>query len=73
MYIAHKGSLSGFTLQAGDIIRYRKSGGQHTVLYIGGGQIAHASRKHAFPRITSAKPWNNSNVKKSTIQVLRAK
>lgn len=73
MSIVHTGSLSGFNLKAGDIIRYRKEGGQHTVLYIGGGRIAHASRKHAFPRISTAKPWNNSNVKTSTIQVLRAK
>lgn len=71
MYIAQKGGASN--LQPGDVIRYRKSGGQHTVLYLGDGYIAHASRKHAFPRIAKAKPWNNSNVKKSTIQVIRAK
>ena len=74
MSIVHKGSLDGFALKAGDIIRYRKGkSGQHTVINIGGGRIAHASRKHAFPRISTAKPWNNSNVKTSTIQVLRAK
>ena len=73
MSIVHKGPLDGFALKAGDIIRYRKEGGQHTVINIGGGRIAHASRKHAFPRISTAKPWNNSNVKTSTIQVLRAK
>ena len=73
MSIVHTGSLSGFNLKAGDIIRYRKKSGQHTVLYIGGGMIAHASRKHAFPRISTSKPWNNSNVKTSTIQVIRAK
>lgn len=73
MSIVHKGPLDGFALKAGDIIRYRKEGGQHTVLYIGGGRIAHASRKHAFPRISTAKPWINSNVKQNTIQVLRAK
>lgn len=71
MKIVSKGSVG--TLQAGDIIRYRKSSGQHTVIYIGDGYIAHASRGHAFPRIAKTKPWNNSNVKKSTIQVLRAK
>lgn len=74
MSIVHKGPLDGFALKAGDIIRYRKGkSGQHTVLYIGGGRIAHASRKHAFPRISTAKPWTNSNVKQNTIQVLRAK
>lgn len=71
MQIVSKGKVG--TLQAGDIIRYRKSSGQHTVIYIGDGLIAHASRKHAFPRIAKSKPWTNSNVKKSTIQVIRAK
>lgn len=74
MSIVHKGPLDGFALKAGDIIRYRKGkSGQHTVINIGGGRIAHASRKHAFPRISTARPWTNSNVKQSTIQVLRAK
>ena len=71
MYIASKGGVG--TLQPGDVIRYRKKGGQHVVVYIGDGKIAHASRKHAFPRVSKSKPWNNSNVKKSTIQVIRAK
>lgn len=71
MTIVSKGSVG--TLKAGDIIRYRKSSGQHTVIYIGDGKIAHASRGNAFPRISATKPWNNSNVKKSTIQVIRAK
>ena len=72
MKIVSKGKVG--TLQAGDIIRYKKTNGhQHTVIYIGDGKIAHASRSHAFPRIAKAKPWNNSNVKKSTIQVIRAK
>lgn len=71
MTIVSKGGVG--TLKAGDIIRYRKSSGQHTVIYIGDGLIAHASRGHAFPRISKSKPWTNSNVKKSTIQVLRAK
>lgn len=71
MQIVSKGSVG--TLKAGDIIRYRKSSGQHTVIYLGDGLIAHASRKHAFPRIAKSKPWTNSGVKKSTIQVIRAK
>ena len=61
------------TLQAGDVIRYRKKSGQHTVIYIGDGYIAHASREHAFPRVSKSKPWTASNVRKSTIQVIRAK
>lgn len=71
MRIVSKGGVA--SLQPGDVIRYRKKGGQHVVVYIGDGKIAHASRKHAFPRVSKSKPWNNSNVKKSTIQVIRAK
>lgn len=73
MTIAIKGAINVNNLEPGDVIRYRKTSGQHTVVYIGNGQIAHASRGHAFPRISSTKPWTNSNVKTSTIQVLRAK
>lgn len=62
------------TLKPGDIVRYKKSNNhQHVVLYIGDGYIAHAGRGNWFPRIAKSKPWNNSNVKKSTIQVIRAK
>lgn len=61
------------SLQAGDIIRYRKKSGQHVVVYIGDGKIAHAGRGHWFPKVVASKPWNSSNVKKSTIQVIRAK
>lgn len=72
MKIVSKGGAG--SLQAGDVIRYRKTNGhQHTVVYIGNGQIAHAGRGNWFPKIVSSKPWTNSNVKKSTIQVLRAK
>lgn len=71
MYIAMKGKATN--LLPGDIIRYRKSGGQHVVVYLGGGKIASAARKHAFPRVSKGKPWTGSKVKKSTIQVVRAK
>ena len=71
MKIVSKGGVG--SLQPGDVIRYRKKSGQHTVIYIGDGLIAHASRGNAFPRVSKNKPWNGSNVKKSTIQVLRAK
>lgn len=73
MTIVHKGTMGSFALKPGDVIRYKKNSGQHTVIYLGGGLIAHASRKNAFPRISKSAPWNNSNVKKSTIQVIRAK
>lgn len=71
MTIVSKGKVG--TLKPGDVVRYRKKSGQHVVIYIGNGYIAHASRGHAFPRISKSSPWNNSNVKKSTIQVIRAK
>lgn len=64
---------SGFLLP-GDIIRYRKKGGQHTLLYMGSGKIAHAGRNNWFPKIVgNSKSYNKSNVKTSSIQVLRAK
>lgn len=70
--IVSKGGVG--TLQDGDIIRYRKTNNhQHAVLYIGDGKIAHAGRGNWFPKVASNKPWTNSNVKKSTIQVIRAK
>lgn len=72
MKIVSKGGVG--SLQAGDIIRYRKTNNhQHVVLYIGDGYIAHAGRGNWFPKVAKSKPWNNSNVKKSTIQVIRAK
>jgi cell wall-associated NlpC family hydrolase len=72
--IVHKGTIGTFKLKAGDIIRYRKTNKhQHVVVYIGDGKIAHAGRGHWFPKVTANKPWNNSNVKQSTIQVIRAK
>lgn len=70
--IVHKGEIGSFKLEPGDIIRYRKKSGQHTLIYIGGGLIAHAGRSHWFPKIVESDPWNNSNVKQSTIQVIRA-
>lgn len=74
MQIAHKGKITSGILQPGDVIRYRKKkSGQHTVIYLGDGLIAHASRGNAFPRIQKKSPWNNDNVKESTIQVLRTK
>ena len=70
--IVHKGAIGSFKLEPGDIIRYRKKTGQHTLINIGGGLIAHAGRSHWFPKVVASTPWNNSNVKQSTIQVIRA-
>lgn len=74
-HIVHKGKITSGILQPGDIIRYRKNGGkQHTMMYFGDGKIAEANRKNAFPHISkNTKKYNKSNVKKSTIQVIRAK
>ena len=72
--IVHKGKIPSGLLQPGDIIRYRKTSGQHTLMYIGDGKIAEANRKNCFPHISKdTKKYNASKVKKSTIQVIRAK
>ena len=64
---------SGF-LKAGDIVRYKKTSGQHTLIYMGNGRVAEARHYHRFGNIyKDEKRYNGSNVKKSTIQVLRAK
>ena len=76
MKVVHKGKkIPSGLLKAGDVIRYKKSGGgQHTLMYYGNGKIAEAGRKHYFPAIKKdTKKYNKKNVKKSTIQVLRAK
>lgn len=66
-------------LKPGDIIRYKKkSGSQHVVIYIGDNNLAEGGRKirffvaKHFPYLSKAK-FNKANVKKSTLQVLRAK
>ena len=64
---------SGF-LKAGDIIRYKKKGSQHTLFYIGNGRVAEAGRKHYFPHIhKDTHKYNASNVKIKTLEVLRVK
>lgn len=75
MYIAFKGkAIPDGTLKAGDIIRYRKSSGQHTLMFYAKGKIAEAQRSNNFPAIKKdTKKYNASSVKKSTIQVLRTK
>ena len=76
MKIVHKGKkVPDGLLQAGDIIRYKKTNGhQHTLMYYGNGKIAEAGRGNQFPAIEKdTKKYNASNVKFSTLQVLRAK
>lgn len=65
---------SGF-LKAGDIVRYKKtSKDEHTLMYMGNGRICEARHYHRFGNIyKDEKRYNGSNVKKSTLQVLRAK
>lgn len=78
--VVHKGKKipDGF-LKAGDIIRYKKKSGQHTMIYMGNGRIAEGQRSSAkkgknFPAIKKdTKKYNKSNVKLNTLQVLRAK
>lgn len=75
MQIVHKGKKipSGF-LQPGDIIRYKKKSGQHTMIYMGNGRIAEGQRGNNFPAIKKdTKKYNKSNVKFKTLQVIRAK
>lgn len=76
MKIVHKGAkVPDGLLKAGDIIRYKKkSGSQHTLMYIGGGRIAEAGREIRFPVIRKdTKKYNAKNVKLNTLQVIRAK
>ena len=75
MQIVLKGKKipSGF-LQPGDIIRYKKKSGQHTMIYMGNGRIAEGQRGNNFPAIKKdTKKYNKSNVKFKTLQVIRAK
>lgn len=64
---------SGF-LKAGDIIRYKKTNGhQHAMFYFGDGKVCEASHKNLFGVIRKDTKRYNTQSKKKTIQVLRAK
>ena len=73
--IVHKGkAIPDGVLKAGDIIRYKKKSGQHAMFYLGDGLISDAGLKNRFANIRkNDHRYNKSNVRKSTIQVLRAK
>lgn len=73
--VVHKGkAIPNGLLKPGDIIRYKKDEGQHILMYYADGVIAEAGRGYRFPVIRKdTKKYNAKNVKKSTIQVLRAK
>ena len=73
--IVYKGKkIPDGTLKPGDIIRYKKKSGQHAMFYFGDGKICDAGRGNRFGNIRkNDHRYNKSNVKYSTIQVLRAK
>lgn len=76
MKIVHQGKkIPSDTLQPGDVIRYKKTNGsQHAMVYLGSGKISEAGRKIRFPVIRKdTGKYNASNVKFSTLQVIRAK
>lgn len=72
--LSGKAIPNGF-LKAGDIVRYKKtSKDEHTLMYMGNGRICEARHYHRFGNIyKDEKRYSKSNVKKSTIQVLRVK
>ena len=74
--IIHKGkAVPEGLLKPGDIVRYKKTDGkQHALMYYASGKIAEAGRGSKFPVILKdTKKYNKSNVKFSTLEVLRAK
>lgn len=73
--LVHSGkAIPDGLLQPGDVIWYKKTSGQHTLIYYGDGKIAEAGREIRFPVIRKdTKKYNADNVKKSTIRVIRAK
>lgn len=61
-------------LKPGDIIRYKKTNGhQHAMFYYGDGKVCEASHKNFFGVIRKDTKRYNTQSKKKTIQVLRAK
>ena len=68
-------SIPSGVLKAGDIIRYKKTGDdQHAMFYYGNGKVCDAGHYNRFGNIRAdEKRYSKSNVKKSTIQVLRVK
>lgn len=73
--IVHKGkAIPSGLLKAGDIIRYKKkNGNQHVMFYYGNGRVCEASHYSVFGVIRKDTKRYNTQSKKSTIQVLRAK
>lgn len=71
--LSGKAIQSGF-LKPGDIIRYKKTNGkQHAMFYYGPGKVCEASHHSVFGVIRKDTKRYNTQSKKKTIQVLRAK
>lgn len=71
--LSGKAIPSGF-LKPGDLIRYKKlNGKQHAMFYYGPGKVCEASHHSVFGVIRKDTKRYNTQSKKSTIQVLRAK
>lgn len=73
--IVHKGkAIPSGLLKPGDVIRYKKTNGnQHAMIYFGGGKVCEASHHNIFGVIRKDTKRYNTQSKKKTIQVLRAK
>ena len=72
--IVHTGEIKNFTLKPGDLVRYKKNNGkQHALMIFGDGKVCEASHHNFFLVIRKDTKRYNSQAKKSTIQVLRAK
>lgn len=73
--VVHKGKAipTGY-LKPGDIVRYKKTNGkQHALMYYSNGKVCEASHKNRFGAIVKDAKRYNTQSKKATIQVLRAK
>lgn len=73
--IVHKGkAIPAGLLKPGDIIRYKKTNGhQHAMMYYAPGKVCEASHRNIFGAIRKDTKRYNTQSKKNTIQVLRAK
>lgn len=72
--IVHKGEIKNFKLKPGDLVRYKKTNGkQHALMIFDDGKVCEASHHNFFLVIRKDTKRYNSQAKKSTIQVLRAK
>lgn len=73
--LVHSGkAIPSGLLKAGDIIRYKKTNGkQHAMMYYGSGKVCEASHKNRYGAVVKDTKRYNTQSKKNTIQVFRAK